>query len=317
MGNDLTVIRAGQLDQALESGRLIERWTSGRSPNTIDAYKRDLGYFASWAGAPSPAAAMTSFLSRTMGEANEQAFQYRAAMVDKGVAPATVNRRLAALRSIVKLGRQFGMVSWMLEVDGVKSRAYRDTRGPGVAGMIKAGDVAKAHSDPEKAARDLAMMRLLYDLALRRSEVCSLDMEHVDIHHSRIFVLGKGKKEREWRSLPHQTLRALQAWIKLRGKHPGALFVSLSFWPVRGSKRLKPDGLYNILGRIGRKVDMTFRPHGVRHSSITAGLDLTKDPRAVQKHARHASMDTTMVYDDNREDLGGQVAQVVADAWPE
>jgi integrase/recombinase XerC len=317
MSNNLTIIRRGELDQALDSQRLIERWTSGRSPNTVDAYMRDLAHFAGWMGAASAAAGMTSFLSLTMGEANEKAFEYRGAMVDKGVAPATVNRRLAALRSIVKLGRQFGMVGWMLEIEGVKSQAYRDTRGPGVSGVAKAKGVATSHRDDMKAARDVAIMRLLYDMALRRSEVCSLDVEHVDVHTSRIAALRKGKREREWRPMPPQTLRAVQAWMKLRGKHPGPLFVSLAFWPPRGTERLRPDGLYRALRKIGKDAEILLRPHGLRHAGITAGLDKTKDPRAVQRYAGHASMDTTMIYDDNREDLGARVALVVADTLPE
>jgi integrase/recombinase XerC len=317
MSTDLTIVRPGALNQALDSQRLIERWTSGRSPNTVAAYKRDLTHFAGWMGSASPATGMSSFLALTMGEANEKAFEYRGAMVDQGVAPATVNRRLAALRSIVKLGRQFGMVSWILEVDGVKSRAYRDTRGPGVSGVTRAKDVATSHRDTAKAARDVAILRLLYDMALRRSEICSLDLEHLDAHTSRLSVLRKGKREREWRPMPPQTLRAVQAWVKLRGRHPGPLFVSLTFWPAYGTQRLKPDGLYRALRKIGRQADILLRPHGLRHAGITAGLDKTKDPRAVQRYAGHASMDTTMIYDDNREDLGGRVALVVADTLPE
>jgi integrase/recombinase XerC len=315
--NDLTIVRRGELDQALDSRRLIERWTSGRSPNTVDAYKRDLAHFAGWMGSASPAAGMTVLLSLTMGEANEKAFDYRGAMVDSGVAPATINRRLAALRSIVKLGRQFGMVPWMLEVDGVKSQAFRDTRGPGVTGVTKAKDVATSHWDAAKAARDVAILRLLYDRSLRRSEVCSLDIEHLDAHTSRLSVLRKGKREREWMALPPQTLRAVQEWVRHRGKHPGPLFVSLTFWPPRGSKRLKPDGLYRALRKIGKDADILLRPHGLRHAGITELMRKKRDPLLAKSFAGHASMNTTMIYYDQVEDLGGQGANIVADTLPE
>jgi integrase/recombinase XerC len=45
---------------------------------------------------------------------------------------ATINRRLAALRSLVKLTNTLGLVSWTLAVENVKAQAYRDTRGPGL-----------------------------------------------------------------------------------------------------------------------------------------------------------------------------------------
>jgi integrase len=59
------------------------------------------------------------------------------------------------------------------------------------------------------------------------------------------------------------------------------------------------------------------RPHGFRHSSITTGLERVKDPRKVQKHGRHASIDTTMIYDDALSDFAGEVAKVVSEALEE
>ena len=56
------------------------------------------------------------------------------------------------------------------------------------------------------------------------------------------------------------------------------------------------------------------RPHGLRHASIAAALDTSNgDVRAAQAHARHANRQTTMRYDDNRQDLAGKVAAKLAD----
>jgi hypothetical protein len=58
---------------------------------------------------------------------------------------------------------------------------------------------------------------------------------------------------------------------------------------------------------------MTARPHGQRHAAITSALDATLgNVRAVQRFSRHADVRTPQVYDDNREDLGGKVAALVA-----
>ena len=57
-----------------------------------------------------------------------------------------------------------------------------------------------------------------------------------------------------------------------------------------------------------------MRPHGLRHASITAALDITGgDVRAVQRFSRHRNLTTLTVYDDNRLDLGGKVARLVAE----
>src|SRR5262249_57201015 len=87
------------------------------------------------------------------GRGNECLHAYRGAMLDAGLAPATVNRRLSALRSIVQLGRTFGMVTWSLEIDGVKTKAYRDTAGPGLPGGTAAKRQTAKQPPPAKAAR--------------------------------------------------------------------------------------------------------------------------------------------------------------------
>jgi integrase/recombinase XerC len=234
-------------------------------------------------------------------------------MLEAGLAPATVNRRLAALRSIVQLARSFGIIDWSVEVEGVKAKAYRDTAGPGLEGVTAVKRLAAAHKSPAKAARDVAVVRVLFDLALRRGEVAGLDLEHLDVRAGRLSVLGKGRREREWRSVPPRTLSALTAWLKHRGRKPGPLFVNFHH-ANKGLDRLKGNGIYYIVRSLAQKAEISARPHGVRHTSITVGLDRTRDPRKVRQHARHASMDTTMIYDDARSDFAGEVAKAVSEA---
>ena len=177
--------------------RLIERWQEGRSPHTVRAYGRDLAHFARWSEAAAPGEAITRLLTGSMGEANERLHAYRGAMLDAGLAPATVNRRLSALRSIVQLGRTFGLVTWSLEIDGVKTRAYRDTAGPGLEGVTAVKRQAAKHRSPAKAARDVAIVRVLFDLALRRGEVAALDLNDLDVRAGRLWIKGKGRRERK------------------------------------------------------------------------------------------------------------------------
>src|SRR5262245_51314222 len=223
----------------LDAENLIERWKEGRSPHTVRAYGRDLAHFARWSEAAAPGDAITRLLTGTMGEANERLHAYRGAMLDAGLAPATVNRRMSALRSIVQLGRTFGLVTWSLEIDGVKTKAYRDTAGPGLEGVTAIKRQAAKHRSPAKAARDVAIIRVLFDLALRRGEVAGLDLAHFDARAGRLSVLGKGRREREWRTLPPRTLAALKTWLKHRGKKPGPLFINSPAKPPAMPERIK------------------------------------------------------------------------------
>jgi hypothetical protein len=70
--------------------RLIERWREGRSPQTLRAYTSDLNHFARWMMVPSAGAGIDALLRMGQGEANELVRAYRSAMVDQGMAPATV-----------------------------------------------------------------------------------------------------------------------------------------------------------------------------------------------------------------------------------
>jgi len=110
---------------------LAGAFLAGRNARTLLAYRKDLVDFQSFLNAPSLQAAASIFTTQGPGAANGQALAYRVSLQERDLAPATINRRLAALRSMVKLGRVLGLVSWELEVEGIKAATYRDTRGPG------------------------------------------------------------------------------------------------------------------------------------------------------------------------------------------
>jgi integrase/recombinase XerC len=298
----------------LDADGLIERWKEGRSPRTLRAYANDLQTFATWMKAPSVGAAINALLSMDQGEANELVRSYRSGLIDQGVAPATINRRLSALRSLVALGKEFGYVTFDLATKNVRSEAYRDTRGPEPDTMVVLLEYAKAQPHRAKAARDVAIFLLLgYGRALRRGEVVELDLAHFDPRGSRLSVLRKGKRERKWLSLDPLVTRRLQTWVTLRGKEPGPLFLQLGKGGrVLAGRRLSGDGIHKILQAMGAKLGGVIRPHGLRHAAITAALDETNgNVRAAREFSGHASVEVLMRYDDNRKDVGGEVASKV------
>jgi len=192
----------------------------------------------------------------------------------------------------------------------VKARAYRDTRGPGREGVSAIlGNAARRAN--RKGARDAALVRLLHDLGLRRAEAVALDVADVDLEAGAVYIVGKGRGEKERFTLPEPTAAALKAWLDARGPEPGPLFVNLD----RAGKghRLTGRSVHRIAERLGRQAGITARPHGLRHAAITEALDRTGgDVRAVQRFSRHADVRTLQVYDDARTDLAGKAASLVA-----
>lgn len=261
---------------------LVGAFFSGRNPRTLRAYRQDLEDFQGFTQTPSLQAAAALLTSQGPGPANGLALAYRASLQERSLAPATINRRLAALRSLVKLARVLGLVVWELEVEGMKAAAYRDTRGPGLDGFRKMLDFL-GDSHDEKAVRDRAIVRLLFGMALRRGEVVSLDLAHLDLEGGRLSVMGKGRTQRESLTIPPKVLDSLQAWVEIRGKHEGPLFTA---------------------------VDHCHRGH--RHAAITEALDRTNgNTRSVQRFSRHKKLETLSLYDDARQDLGGEIARIV------
>lgn len=226
-------------------------------------------------------------------------------MVERGLKAATVNRRLAALRALVKLARTLGLVAWALEIANLKADQDRDLRGPTRGALKRVLHVLDQRGDA-KAKRDRAILRLLHDLGLRRGEVVSLDLLHVDLTAGTLSVLGKGRSARVTLTLPDETNAVLKAWLAARGTAPGPLFTNYDRAGKGG--RLTGTSVYRLIRSLG-----LGRPHGVRHAAITEALDLMGgDVRKVGRFSRHRDLRLVAVYDDNRQDLAGQVARAVA-----
>lgn len=292
---------------------LIAAFLAGRNERTLLAYRRDLEDFQTFVGAASVSEAGDRLIRASHGEANAVALAYRAGMAGRGLSAATVNRRLAALRSLVKLANRLGVVAWKLDVEGAKPIAYRDTRGPGRDAYRTLLAAARARPGA-KGARDAAIVRLLHDVALRRGELVRLDLEDVDLAAARVMVLGKGRAGKEPITLPSPTAAALAEWIAARGAVPGPLFGNFDR-AGKGSGRLTGAAVYAIVRKLGAGAGLAMRPHGLRHLAITTALDGTRgDVRRVQRFSRHRDLRVLTVYDDNRRDLGGEVAALVAEA---
>lgn len=281
---------------------LIDLWTSQVAETSARSYRTALADLAAHVNLPLELAVAALLADRSRGHA--LALGYRAHLLQTR-APSTVNLRLAALRSLVATARKLGLIDWTLEVAGVRATPYRDTRGPGRAGFRA---LLAAATNP----RDKAILWLLFGLALRRGEVASLDLEHVQ--GDKIMIQGKGKREREPLTIPAPVQAALAAWIEVRGTSPGPLF--LSHDRAHAATRLSAWAVNDLVGRLAARAGLPHvRPHGLRHAAVTAALEATHgDVRAVQRFARHADPRTTVRYDDNRSDLAGQVAALVAGA---
>ncbi len=306
---------------AFQAVDLMDAFLAGRKATTLRAYDRDLKDFAKSTGHDTSRKAVEWLLGQTHGQANAIALAYRSKLTGRGLKSATIARRLAALRSIVTLARTLGRIHWALDVESPKVVPYRDTKGPGDSGwylMLAHASAAAEHergrSYPTKGRRDLALLRVLHDLALRRNEVASLDRESVDLEAKTVAVVGKGQTDAITLTLPDPTAAALAQWIAVRGDAPGPLFHRLDT-AAEGDTRITGDGVYYLVRQLAKRagVKRPVWPHALRHQAITSALDRTGgNVRTVQRYSRHADPRTLLRYDDARTDAAGQVARLVA-----
>lgn len=290
-----------------------------KKPTTRRAREQDVGDLVRFLNAPGPAEACAAFLAGGSARANAIGAAYLRGMLDRKLSPATANRRVSTLRRLVRLARKYDVIDWSIEVDTLRAEAYRDTAGPGYAGWLRIRDVAaRAATKTAKGRRDLAILRLLHDMGLRRNEVAELDLGDVDLNTGRLMVLGKGKGEKTPLTLDSKpAVLALSHWIDSRGPAPGPLFVRLDrACPAGELVRLDPDGIHLIIAELGEKAGLSrrVRPHGLRHQAITKLLELNGGNIAeAQKFGRHKDPKTTMRYDDNRLDFFGRATRLLGE----
>ena len=257
---------------------------------------------------------LTQFLSLHQPEAVYQVLQYRQLLIEAKLAPSTINIRLSALKSFVDYARQAEQCTFNLaDVSCLKVESYGDTTGIAVAGfreMLQIPDRSTV-----KGIRDYAILRLLWDNALRRNEICSLDVDDFD-KSGRLSILGKGKLQKSQIDLSPATTIAISQWLTATDNYQASdpLFTSLD----RRSKGHRLDGstIYRLVREFSAAagIDKVVSPHRIRHSAITAYLDASDgNIRAAQSLSRHANLNTLSRYDDNRHKYQAIATNTLAD----
>ncbi len=294
----------------LDWDRVLTDWlNTKRSPHTQRVYRRDIENFLADLNLE-----LGKFLTLDRHGAYAIVSRYKGELIKNNLKSATINRRLAAIKSLVSFAYNCGHCEFMLEsVKGEKLCAYRDTTGidPETFKRVLGG----IDRTSLKGIRDYALLILLWSNALRRSEVSKANIGDFDPVTKTLRIFGKGRgNNSEIVSLGIATVRAIEAWLEARGEHQPdkALFVSVN--PGYSDGRLCTQGIYTIVKTRCQDAGITkiMSPHRIRHSAITAALDATNgDVRRVQKLSRHSSLNTLLIYDDNRRNHQGEVTDIL------
>lgn len=258
------------------------------SQHTLRAYEGDLRSFE-------------SFLSR-----NDESIDFFSAdldlvrswvseLMDEGAAPASVCRKLSALRSFYSFHRSEGEAAGnpASEIQGPKLRKKLPV-------FVKEEEMNRLIDEVSfgqgyAACRDRMIIVLFYETGIRLSELIGLDVEDVDIPASIIKVTGKRDKDRIVpfaAELKCELENYLQERSAVAGSAGGALFLS-----GKGG-RISHSSVYRLVKRQLSQVTSVKKrsPHVLRHSFATAMLNNDAEIGAVKELLGHERLTTTEVY---------------------
>jgi integrase/recombinase XerD len=264
----------------------------GLSRNTLDAYRSDLlqyGQFLAARGVAPLAAShddVADFLTGLREGSPARA----------PVAPTTLSRKIACLRSF------YGHLRREAAIDHDPTADVRGPRKPQrLPRVLSRDEVARLLAAPRGsgplAARDRALLELMYACGLRASEAVALELGDVDLHEGLLRARGKGSKERIV-PIGRQALVAVRAYSgSARPQLLGDRAQSLLFVNRRGAG-LTRQGLYKIVQGHARRAGLQTRmsPHTLRHTFATHLLAGGCDLRSLQEMLGHADLATTQIY---------------------
>jgi site-specific recombinase XerD len=274
----------------------VEWFANIDNPRTRRAYQGDLEDFCSFVGLS------TSEEFRVVTRAHVLA--WRAQLEQRGLAGATIRRKLAALASLFDHLLESNAVAGN-PVHGVKRPRIETNEGKTPAlGDHQAKALLDA-PDPEtlKGKRDRAILAVLLYHGLRREEAAQLMMADIQerrgIKHLQIH--GKGGK---LRFLPLNPLAAerIYAYLEMSGHHLVDVKAPL-FVPLRGRSTgtgITANGIYAMVGSYAKVAGINVAGlgvHGLRATAATNALEHEADIAKVQAWLGHANISTTRIYD--------------------
>lgn len=302
------LIFQGDADHLGELVKLWSRSSRSGSPHTVRARLGDLRAWARWLGLTSKPPMLERDGARALFFAQGGPVGAASMVHDwiqdqraSGYAQRTIARRVWSLRSLVRVAHEHGL-PWLLPARGPAVGLDSGVEGP-PAERVKEVLARLKSQNGVAAARDHAILALLYCCGCRRSEVVALDVGDVDLPGCAIRTQAKNRGTLR-RQVAVYVRDAIADWLRWRGRTPGPLFCGIH--TLGAPVRLCGDRVRRITHDLG-----LGSPHRLRHTGATvlarAGrLDLA------QAHLGHRSLATTGAYVDREADDRGLASRLLA-----
>lgn len=250
----------------------------GLAQNTIDAYRRDLYYFA----------------ENCENELNKidrlNINSYIRSLKEKNLAPTTVIRKVASLRGFFKWATSMNILeknpASTLEQPKVPQRL------PKVISLKEIEEILHSNLEPLQAL----IIELLYSCGLRVSELANLKLNDIDKSSKYVRCFGKGSKERII-PIGKKAIVALDNYLPNRELIIKKYNLTTKKLLINDNGRfINRQDVYNLIHKKGKDIHKNISPHTLRHSFATHLLENGADLRVVQELLGHSDVSTTQLY---------------------
>jgi site-specific recombinase XerD len=260
------------------------------SPSTLRAYSAAIDEFLTWA----PYQPVPEF-SKALVQ------QYKSMLIEKRLAPSTINQRLAAVRRLTTEAADNGLLDPAvaaaitrvhgLKCSGVRLGNWLDEQHASALLITPAGDSLRGK-------RDRAVLTLLFGAGMRRSEVAGVVVEKLRIIEERWVIADLTGKGRRIRSVPVPAwaMAALKDWLDTASITAGPIFRPIDKTGRVGNRALGAQTIYNIVRQHVPLVDAAVRPHDLRRSFARLAYENHAAIEQLSITLGHASISTTERY---------------------
>lgn len=256
---------------------LIDLWLHDKTPNTLDAYRRDAEEFR-WFIEDKP-------LSRVV--LNDLMF-YSDALKQQGRAPATVNRKLSAVKSLLSYGVMIGYLS--INAGAALKLPKLDNS---LAERILSESQVLRLIGAASAGRDRILLRFLYESGCRVSELVALIWKNLQPRDDagQVRILGKGNKTRV-------VLLTPQLWADLMFLRASDSLDTPVFKSQRSGRKLVRSEVNELVTRVARLAEIpgNVSPQWLRHAHASHSLERGAPIHLVQATLGHRNLQTTGRY---------------------
>ena len=260
------------------------------SPNTIAAYRSDLGNFIKWLE--------DNMISSFADIRRIFIHDYLYDLKESGLETATLARRLVAIKMFFRYMFQEKIIT--KDITSVMDSPKLWQLLPDFLSSVEVDALLNAYprslKDPLKF-RNRTILEIMYACGLRVSETAALNLGSIKFDDETIRVKGKGRKERLV-PVGKTALRLLDRYLSdvrpklVKNQMEATLFLS------KNGKKLDREWIWNIVKEAAKiaGINKNIHPHTLRHSFASHLLENGADLRVIQEMLGHADISTTQIY---------------------